>query len=177
MFSDLFGLMMFLGVDPYCQLRWWVRLLEGPYRADNPNALHTTVCPLMWRTAKVDVLDQIRIPEQKEQIHWIHFSPVEEHFYRRQHLQCANVVLSRIAQLSSLETRLQMLRKDVLSGLISPLLGLRQACCHPQAVKGQFTSLSKTTLTMEELLESLIKKARVESEESFRLIISSLNGM
>lgn len=167
---------MFLGVDPYCQFRWWLQLLQNPYRVGDQDPLYKVICPLMWRTSKVDVLDQICIPDQKEQIHWIHFSPVEEHFYRRQHVQCANVVLSRIAQLSDLDTRLQMLRKDVLTGLISPLLSLRQACCHPQAVKGQFISLNKTTLTMDELLTSLIKKARVECEESFRQVIAALNG-
>lgn len=167
---------MFLGVDPYNQLRWWLKLVQNPYRVGYEQPLYDVACPLMWRTAKVDVLDQICIPEQKEQIHWINFSPVEEHFYRKQHVQCANVVLNRISQLPDLDTRLQMLRKDILTSIISPLLSLRQACCHPQAVKGQFISLNKTTLNMEELLTSLIKKARLECEDSFRLIIAALNG-
>ena len=29
-----------------------------------------------------DVLNQIDIPKQTEEIHWLSFSPIEEHFYR-----------------------------------------------------------------------------------------------
>lgn len=34
---------------------------------------------------------QIDIPGQSEQIHWLNFSPVEEHFYRRQYKECAKL--------------------------------------------------------------------------------------
>ena len=37
---------------------------------------------ILWRTCKTDVLDQIDIPPQTEELHWLQFSPVEEHFYR-----------------------------------------------------------------------------------------------
>ena len=58
--------------------------------------------------------------------------------------------------------------------ILGPLLRLRQACSHPQAVRGQFT---KATMSMEELLESLIKKTQSECEESLRQYIAALNGM
>ena len=56
-------------------------------------------------------------------------------------------------------TKLTALDRQSLSNLLLPLLKLRQACCHPQAVRGQFMSLQKTTMTMEQLLEQLISKA------------------
>ena len=56
-------------------------------------------------------------------------------------------------------TKLTALDRQSLSTLLLPLLKLRQACCHPQAVRGQFMSLQKTTMTMEQLLEQLISKA------------------
>jgi E3 ubiquitin-protein ligase SHPRH len=151
--------------------------VQNPHRWGQPETLYKIVSPLMWRTAKADVLDQIGIPRQTEHIHWINFSPVEEHFYRSQHVTCANTVLNRISQLPDLDEKLHMLHRGQWFGLTTPLLSLRQACCHPQAVKGQFVSLNKTTLTMEELLKSLIKKAKLECEESFRQVIAALNGM
>ncbi|KAF4525763.1 hypothetical protein B566_EDAN002025 [Ephemera danica] len=175
--SDLYGLILFLNVDPYTDKHLWGGQVVCPYREGQRDTLHKVVCPLMWRTAKADVLDQIGIPGQSEELHWIHFSPVEEHFYRSQHVHCANVVLHRIALFDDLDTKLHSLSKDTMNSIVSPLLGLRQACCHPQAVKGQFISLNKSTMTMEELLKSLIKKARVECEESFRQVVSSLNAV
>ena len=47
----------------------------------------------------------------------------------------------------------------------------------PQAVRGQFLSLQKNTLTMEELLDQLIKKAANETEEAHRHYIAALNGL
>jgi len=61
--------------------------------------------------------------------------------------------------------------------ILGPLLRLRQACSHPQAVRGQFITATKATMTMEELLESLIKKTQSECEESLRQYIAALNGM
>ena len=46
----------------------------------------------------------------------------------------------------------------LLQVLLNPLLRLRQSCCHPQAVRGQFIKLNKSTMTMEDLLEQMIKK-------------------
>lgn len=61
--------------------------------------------------------------------------------------------------------------------ILGPLLRLRQACSHPQAVRGQFITATKATMSMEELLESLIKKTQSECEESLRQYIAALNGM
>ena len=61
--------------------------------------------------------------------------------------------------------------------ILQPIIRLRQACCHPQAVRGQFMSLQKKTMTMEQLLEQLISKAKNEAEEAHRLYIAALNGL
>ncbi|CAB3388448.1 Hypothetical predicted protein [Cloeon dipterum] len=179
--QDLFGLVLFLGVDPYCVDKWWQVLVQGPFLAGDPEPLCRLICPLMWRTLKVDVLEQIQLPPQTEQVHWVNFSPVEEHFYRRQHVECANAVLERLAQHATLEVRLQTLDKEALDKLLRPLLHLRQACCHPQAVTGRSSIATNKnvnrTITMKELLTNLINRARSECEESLRVIISSLNGM
>jgi len=43
-------------------------------------------------------------------------------------------------------------------------------------VKGQLISLSKGTLTMEELLTELIQKTTIQCAEDHRLIVAALNG-
>ena len=38
-------------------------------------------------------------------------------------------------------------------------------------------SLQKSTMTMEELMEQMIKKSKLECEDSNRMYVSSLNGL
>ena len=66
-------------------------------------------------------------------------------------------------QMPDLEARLTSVDRNNLNNLLNPLLKLRQSCCHPQAVKGQFMKLQETTMTMEEILDQMIKKVRLYS--------------
>lgn len=42
----------------------------------------------MWRSSKKDVADELQLPPQDECVSWLIFSPIEEHFYQRQHETC-----------------------------------------------------------------------------------------
>ncbi|XP_069131636.1 E3 ubiquitin-protein ligase SHPRH-like isoform X2 [Argopecten irradians] len=174
--SDVYGLLLFLGLDPYWVKHWWMTLLYDPYCHGNPKPLQTVLSCVLWRNAKKDVLDQINIPSQSEHVHWLTFSPVEDHFYRRQYNECATVARRSYSKWTDLSTKLSSLDRHTVSQLLSPLLKLRQACCHPQAVRGEFIPLQKNTMTMEELLESLTKKAQLECEESHRQLVAAING-
>lgn len=44
---------------------------------------------IMWRSSKRHVADELMLPEQEECLSWLSLSPVEEHFYKRQHETCA----------------------------------------------------------------------------------------
>ncbi|XP_069811452.1 E3 ubiquitin-protein ligase SHPRH isoform X2 [Dendropsophus ebraccatus] len=175
--EDLFGLVLFLGVDPYWVKHWWDQLLYRPYCRRNPLPLYCLIAKIMWRSAKKDVIDQIQIPEQTEDVHWLHFSPVERHFYHRQHEVCCQDALAKLRKISDWSLKLSSLDRRTVSSILYPLLRLRQACCHPQAVRGEFLPLQKSTMTMEELLTSLQKKCRTECEEAHRQLVCALNGL
>ncbi|XP_028293057.1 E3 ubiquitin-protein ligase SHPRH isoform X2 [Gouania willdenowi] len=175
--EDLYGLVLFLGVDPYWVKHWWHQLLYRPYRHGNTEPLYHVISKIMWRSAKKDVIDQIQIPPQTEEIHWLHFSPVEGHFYHRQHEVCSQDALVKLRKISDWSLKLGSLDRRTVSTILCPLLRLRQACCHPQAVRGEFLPLQKSTMTMEELLKSLQKKCRVECEEAHRQLVCALNGL
>ena len=174
--NDLYGLLLFLQYDPYLVESWWKLGVFEPYCSGDKGPMLNVLRSILWRTCKRDVLDQIDIPDQKNEIHWLQFSPVEEHFYRRQHIDISRDVVAKLRKLDP-GTKLSALDRQSLSTLLLPLLKLRQACCHPQAVRGQFMSLQKSTMTMDQLLEQLISKARNEAEECHRLYIAALNGM
>ncbi|GLG99404.1 E3 ubiquitin-protein ligase SHPRH [Gryllus bimaculatus] len=161
--QDLFGLIQFLGVEPYCSQRYWTRCLYIPYCQGNTEPLHKLLDLIMWRTMKKDVLHEINIPEQTHQFHWLNFTPVEEHFYRLQHTLCTNDFILMCSKFGEIN-------------LLKPLLRLRQACSHHHVVRG-FLVGQKATMTMEELLESLLKKTKLEAEECFRRTIAAMNGL
>ncbi|CAL4062937.1 unnamed protein product, partial [Meganyctiphanes norvegica] len=175
--DSLQGLLMFLGVDPYFMPVWWQRCLYEPYCYGNKEPLHSLLVQYMWRNSKKDVQNQIDIPEQLEEIHWLNFTRVETHFYNRLHTECSYDAQQRIKKLPDLNVKLSSLDRQTLGNLLQPLLKLRQACNHPQIVKGQFQSLNRKTMTMEQLLENLIKKTKVETEEAHRLLVAAMNGL
>ncbi|KAL0969794.1 hypothetical protein UPYG_G00232390 [Umbra pygmaea] len=175
--EDLYGLILFLGVDPYWVKYWWDQLLYRPYRRGNTEPLYNLVGQLLWRSAKKDVIDQIQIPPQTEKVHWLHFSPVEGHFYHRQHEVCSQDALVKLRKIQDWSLKLGSLDRRTVNTILYPLLRLRQACCHPQAVRGEFLPFQKSTMTMEELLKSLQKKCRVECEEAHRQLVCALNGL
>ena len=106
--NDIHGLLLFLGMDPWSLDEWWKSCLYLPYlKAVAEGSLNRKDCWLskvlslvMWRTAKKDVLNQIDIPGQTEEVHWLRFSPVEEAFYRRQHIECTNDALQKFQRLT-----------------------------------------------------------------------------
>lgn len=175
--EDLYGLVLFLGVDPYWVKYWWDQLLYRPYRRGNTEPLYHLIGQLLWRSAKKDVIDQIQIPPQTEEVHWLNFSPVEGHFYHRQHEVCSQDALVKLRKISDWSLKLGSLDRRTVNTILYPLLRLRQACCHPQAVRGEFLPFQKSTMTMEELLKSLQKKCRVECEEAHRQLVCALNGL
>lgn len=86
---------------------------------------------------------QIQIPPQTEEVHWLHFSPVEGHFYHRQHEVCSQDALVKLRKISDWSLKLGSLDRRTVNTILYPLLRLRQACCHPQAVRGEFLPLQK----------------------------------
>lgn len=56
---DIYGLLLFLGVDPYCHYKWWKTLLYEPYRIGQRQALYDILAKIMWRSSKKDVVHEV----------------------------------------------------------------------------------------------------------------------
>ncbi|KAG1676131.1 hypothetical protein FOA52_004971 [Chlamydomonas sp. UWO 241] len=63
--------------------------------------------------------------------------------------------------------------------VLLPLLRLRQACCHPQVGAGGIRALAPQAapMTMDEVLDVQLAKAKTEAEESQRMVVSAYNGL
>ena len=56
---DIYGLLLFLGVDPYCHQKWWKGLLFEPYRNGNKQPLYELLAKILWRSVKKDVIHEV----------------------------------------------------------------------------------------------------------------------
>ncbi len=69
--SDLYGLILFLGLDPYSTYQWWERCLLDPYRVGLRRPMHDVMSRVFWRSAKKHVLGEVNLPPQTQQITWL----------------------------------------------------------------------------------------------------------
>ena len=191
--EDLYGLLLFLGVDPYSDRKWWQLALERPLAEGSAAALGRAkklLQPLkdggglLWRTRKQDVARELGLKPQHVVVHRLRLSAVERHFYKRQHQECAAAARTALpAAWESLSRHAanfkdRPLRPTEANKVLHKLLLLRQACCHPQVGSLGVKALSHhAPMTMDEILDMLIAKARIEAEDSQRLLFFALNGL
>lgn len=196
--EDMYGLLRFLRAEPFDDRRWWNEVIKNPYERGNIGAIqftHDLFRHLMWRSTKIQVSDELNLPPQEERLTLLTFSPIEAQFYRRQHESCAVNAREFIAKCKDdiCKKSKQCNKKSHLIGyeasydlrlshgeaakLLTSLLKLRQACCHPQVGSSGLRSLQQTPMTMEEILQVLIGKAKNEGEEALRKCVVALNGL
>lgn len=191
--DDLYGLLRFLKASPFDSLRWWIEVIRDPYEKRDVRAMeftHSFFKQIMWRSSKLHVADELQLPPQEECLSWLSFSPIEEHFYQRQHETCVSYareviesfkhdILKRKVQgcVSSDTPSDPFITHVEAAKLLNSLLKLRQACCHPQVGSSGLRSLQQSPMTMEEILQVLIGKTKIEGEEALRCLVVALNGL
>ncbi|GFQ86056.1 e3 ubiquitin-protein ligase SHPRH [Trichonephila clavata] len=174
--EDLFGLLLFLGYDPYHQKLWWKELLWKSFACGKTDKLALILNNIMWRTPKNNVLDQIGIPRQETVIHEMYLSQIEKVFYGHIHLKCRRDFMENIKKYDCKDVKLRNLDKHTLSKIILPLKKLQKACCHFQLTRDDFPNIHKNKMSVPQLLEHLLKNASYDCEEAHRKLILSMNG-
>ncbi|MED6124025.1 hypothetical protein PIB30_055145, partial [Stylosanthes scabra] len=189
--DDLYGLLRFLKASPFNTYKWWTEVIRDPYEKGDMGAMeftHRVFKQIMWRSSKEHVADELDLPSQEECLSWLTLSPVEEHFYQRQHETCVidahevieslrNDILNRKGSASLNGLSDSLITHSEAGKLLHALLKLRQACCHPQVGSSGLRSLQQSPMTMEEILMVLISKTKVEGEEALRRLVVALNGL
>ncbi|XP_028782280.1 LOW QUALITY PROTEIN: E3 ubiquitin-protein ligase SHPRH [Neltuma alba] len=191
--DDLHGLLRFLKASPFDIYRWWADVIRDPYEKGDVGAMeftHKIFKHIMWRSSKDHVANELQLPSQEECLTWLTLSPVEEHFYQRQHETCVNYAHEIIESLrndirnrsvpgssSSEDFSDSFITHSEAGKLLNALLKLRQACCHPQVGSSGLRTLQQSPMTMEEILMVLISKTKIEGEEALRRSCVALNGL
>uniref|UniRef100_A0A2S2R190 E3 ubiquitin-protein ligase n=1 Tax=Sipha flava TaxID=143950 RepID=A0A2S2R190_9HEMI len=170
--NDLYGILKFLDVSPYCNRNQFQKLMNG-----ETNLMYDWFSKLIWRTLIEDVNSELNIPKLTKEQHWLTFSHIEKHFYLSQHVDCATNFSDTITRIfPNLDISFKNIDRKVIFTIIGPLYKLRQACVHPQAVNGQFLKI-KGTMTMEKLMDLMIEKCCIECNDILRSLVSQHNAI
>lgn len=97
--STLYGLLYFLDYDPFDTWSVWIHYLRL-YNQGTHVPLIKILQKVMWRTCKVDVLDEIGIPPQSEVVHYVQMSDLQRFFYRQEHTKFRQVFNDKAAKVS-----------------------------------------------------------------------------
>ncbi|KAG0245181.1 hypothetical protein BGW41_002650 [Actinomortierella wolfii] len=146
--EDLYGLLLFLGVEPYASHKKLWRLV-----------LHPSFRPLflrcfqriMRRHAKKDVEQELKIPPQRRLAHRIEFTEIERTNYLELWEEFLREVSWQTVEDGSADIEL----------LRTWLLRLRQTCCHPQigAKNAQVLGGRGELRTITQVLDSMLSQA------------------
>ncbi|KDO20232.1 hypothetical protein SPRG_14478 [Saprolegnia parasitica CBS 223.65] len=155
--ADVHATLAFLRATPLDAKALWRQLTPHDRLVD-------ALQGLVWRNRKCNVDDQIILPPQTTQFHWLELSSIEAHFYDTQHAAC---------------TQSYAAGDVVTPAMLQSLLRLRQACCHPQLGAHGIRVLDTTgrVLTMDEILDEMLLHARRTCEDAQRLWIAATNGL
>ena len=176
--EDLHGLLLFLQIPFLSDLSWFKKAIQLPmefieYKEDTFKKLVEYCRPFFWRSSKEDVKNELSIPQQIEKLHLLRLRPVESHYYKKQHQACFDATINVLTR-----SKQNRLTQKQLSSLLTSLLRLRQACCHPNiGNQSAGIHIQQTTLSMEQLLEQLILKAKIECEEAQRQWVCAGSGL
>jgi len=176
--GDVFGLMLFLDMQPYNDRAFFRRVLELPLDQGQKRAfsvLDSLLRRVMWRSEKRDLSSsELQMPGLEECVHEVVFTEVEKYMYQRRWKFCEEKLVSALHRQQD-----GKLKETHVAKLVDDLLTLRMACCHPQL--GQQTGLKTIAevgiLSAPAVFKQLIHQARLQAEDKQRTRVYYLHGL
>jgi E3 ubiquitin-protein ligase SHPRH len=137
--GDIFGLVLFLRLMPYCwSLKLWKRLLDQ-YQPIFKSLIHQTTL----RHTKDLVKDDIELPPQKRIVSTVSFTQIEEQHYSNMFdIMCNRIGLSREG--APLREDWDPNDSSTIETMRNWLMQLRQTCLHPQVGERNRKALGNT---------------------------------
>ncbi|KAJ3309377.1 hypothetical protein HDU76_003646, partial [Blyttiomyces sp. JEL0837] len=156
--SDLYGLCLFLDLEPIAQNKSLFDKLLTPELRPH---LITTFGRLMHRHTKDFLKDELALPQQTQYIVELEFSLVERHYYDEllqrslEEIKTGAIGARQWTGGTGTLRRGRVPRAEEDSGMAlrSLLLQLRQTCCHPQIGERNRQTLGEKLRSIDEVLE------------------------
>ena len=180
--ADLYGLLLFLKVHPWGLCRAWFRhAVQAPIENSTQDSeraktfLGNLLSQFMWRSSKSDVQEEINVPPQSDITYRLKFSATERHFYELQKNECKSVAAKILDKMKDASEQID---ERSIEKIATPLLRLRQACCHPQVGTFGITPLqAKTPIPMSKILSILIDKAKDDCNKKLKDQVLYMSGL
>ena len=169
--DDLFSLLHFLQVEPFCDYNWWNQVIMKPIRSRDDKGfarLQTILQSILLRRTKTQRINNVPIvslPPRIMKVTKIPFMKEEEDFYKAL-WDNAKTKFNKYVEIGT------VLRNY--AHILELLLRLRQACDHPNLV---VSSRSKNAKNVNKLLEKYLKESHTidSSSENFTNIFNRCN--
>lgn len=145
---------------------------------------------LMWRNTKKTAL--LTLPPPTFFVHRPHFTEVERYMYMRRFDTLRSLYFAAQTTIAAYERANRLVVQDDgkikalgrlpkaahLAPIVEAVNALRQLCCHPQlGTHTGFRALARSALTMEQLLQNMIEKARLEVIDEQRIVMNNCSSL
>jgi E3 ubiquitin-protein ligase SHPRH len=169
--KDLYGLLLFLHCEPYCQSMKVFDRLVYEYRP----VFKQILGQIALRHTKVQIRDEIRLPPQKRVIVTVPFSAIEEQHYSQLFQEmCDSCFLDRNGD--PVTADFDPDSPVIVERMRTWLMRLRQTCLHPEVGGRNRRALGAgdgPLRTVRQVLETMIEQNEVATRDDERQLIMS----
>ncbi|KAJ3027794.1 hypothetical protein HDV00_010853, partial [Rhizophlyctis rosea] len=176
--GDLYGLLVFLNLQPFSTLPPLWKRLTTPYHAPH---LFTVLRRVMHRNTEANLKEELTLPPQTESVVRVEFEKVEREVYGQIWEMCLEDVRKGGGEGRRLvegeeEARARKGREDVgvMEKMGKWLLQLRQACCHPQLGRHNQRMFGGELKSIGEVLTIMVKQAVTNVQTAERNLYQSM---
>uniref|UniRef100_A0A1A9WQQ5 RING-type domain-containing protein n=1 Tax=Glossina brevipalpis TaxID=37001 RepID=A0A1A9WQQ5_9MUSC len=178
--NDLQNLLQFIGFEEAAEAQFWDYVVNDflvNYKPiscnERPFLLVNVLQKCMWRTSKIDIMEELKIPPQQEVTHRIEFNNLEKLFYREQHQECLEKFMENVHKY---KRRMIVISPQIMKIILQPFLKIRQSCIMPVVVSNNIAQ-QKQFLQPQELHNYLKSNNELSCKSELRSMASSHNGL
>eukprot|EP00039_Didymoeca_costata_P005103 m.78508 g.78508 ORF g.78508 m.78508 type:complete len:1629 (+) comp12675_c0_seq1:179-5065(+) len=193
--DDLYGLVNFLALDPYCHQKWFSLCIrdashfvntkddDQPHQQSMISHMLQDLVGVTWRNTKESIADELQLPKQHILCENIKLDAVGRYFYNSLHEECSNHARRIINKhcRDNEDCLLSSLDRQTFKKVMAPLEKLRKACCHPcLALKDAISataSVAPKLKNMTDVTIQLVAKAKLKCTDTFRQMSLATNGL
>ncbi|VDK86818.1 unnamed protein product [Litomosoides sigmodontis] len=171
--QDLYGLVRFLKIEPFCNECWWRNALFNLYKIGIGKPISDLFSKIMWRNTKKTVGYQMLLPSKNSNLTVLRFTPIEEQFYRATLSNC-RLRVRYMPCLYGFNTPISSLHGKDFEKLMEPLQALRKFIVFPSL---RFQESKANVNTEESLQEELFRISTQQAEVHQRNILMYYCGL
>ncbi|KAJ1346246.1 hypothetical protein KIN20_000999 [Parelaphostrongylus tenuis] len=181
--NDLYGLLHFIGLFPYCIDAVWDHYVFYPYLKSMFGTMVSVISPLFWRNSKRDVASQLENIVRKDLLVELSFTPIEERLYTAKIVKSKvkmNALVSPLLQHNDVNTPLSSLPSEKIDQIFSIINDVRLSILAGESYRQRKFPNSLPgfqTFSQELILRKLLEDATTLVCQCYRDVIANRNAL